>query len=131
LASIREDDDKPVGGELNAAITRAIVRIHRDGVGRGPTKARAFYQDNIVVVVLEDLLVPAERTLVAGDQDASVLRLRQDLLGAMRRDLIAAVERLTDGHVTALIGDTSIEPDVASLIFVLERPILSPRAAAS
>src|SRR4051794_37202191 len=33
------------GGELNASVARAAVRLHRSYVGRGPTRARAFFRD--------------------------------------------------------------------------------------
>jgi uncharacterized protein YbcI len=121
--SIGPGGDKPVRGELNAAVARAVVRIHRDCVGRGPTKARAFFHDNVVVVVLEDVLVTVERTLLAAGRDDSVIRLRQEVLETMRPDLIAAVESLSMRNVTAMMGDTNLTPDMASLIFVLDRPI--------
>jgi uncharacterized protein YbcI len=115
--------DKPIGGELNAAIARAVVRIHRSSVGRGPTKAHAFFRGHIVVVVLENVFSAEERTLLAGGRGESVIRLRQELLEMMRRDLVAAVEELTGCGVTALMGDTSLEPDMASHVFVLDGPI--------
>jgi uncharacterized protein YbcI len=130
-ASIGGERAKPIGAELNAAIARAIVRIHRNTVGRGPTKAHAFFHHNIVVVVLEEVLIKAERTLLAEGDDDSVIRLRQKLLETMRPDLIAAVERLTDRHVTALIGGTEPKPDAAGHVFMLDRPIQTQPAGAT
>ena len=51
------------GGVLNAEIARAVVRTYREFRGRGPTKARALYRDNIVVVVLQDVMTASERSL--------------------------------------------------------------------
>lgn len=53
------------GGELNAAISNAVVRIHSQYLGRGPTRARTFHRENTVVTILEDALTKAERTLAA------------------------------------------------------------------
>jgi uncharacterized protein YbcI len=111
------------GGELNAAIARAAVRIHRAYVGRGPTKAHAFFRGNIVVVIFENVLVRAEQTLMVQGHVESVLELRRELLETMRPDLTAAVEELTDRRVTALMGDTNLDADIASHVFVLDRPV--------
>ncbi len=111
------------GGELNAWIARAVVRLHRSYVGRGPTKARAFFRDNIVIVVLEDVMTRSERSLVASGCDDTVIRVQEALLETMRADLIAAIETLTDRRVTAFMSATHLEPDMAAEIFVLDRPV--------
>jgi uncharacterized protein YbcI len=117
-------------GELNASIARAAVRLHRSHVGRGPTKARAFFRDNIVVVVLEDVLTQSERSLVASGRHDTVIRVQEALLETMSADLIAAIETLTDRRVTAFMSATHLEPDMAGEIFVLDRPVESGSAAA-
>jgi uncharacterized protein YbcI len=117
-------------GELNASIARAAVRLHRSHVGRGPTKARAFFRGNIVVVVLEEVLTQSERSLVASGRHDAVIRVREALLETMRADLIAAIETLTDRGVTALMSATHLEPDMAAEIFMLDRPVESGSADA-
>jgi uncharacterized protein YbcI len=124
--SVSQDGGHPTGGELNAAIARAAVRIHRECVGRGPTKAQAFFRGNIVVVILENVLVKAELTLLGRGLEASVIHLRKELLETMRPDLTAAVEGLTDRSVTTLMGDNSFHPDIASQVFVLDGPVRIP-----
>ena len=52
------------GGELNAAISKAVVRSFSDYIGRGPTKARTSIRDDLVVCLLENGLTKAERSLV-------------------------------------------------------------------
>jgi uncharacterized protein YbcI len=111
------------GGELNAAVSRAVVQIHRTHVGRGPTKAHAFYRHDVVVVVLEDILTTAERTLVAHSSRDTAMAARRAVEHAMRDDLIAAIEGLTGAHVRALMHDTQPRPDMSSLVFVLDRPV--------
>jgi uncharacterized protein YbcI len=110
-------------GELNASIARAAVRLYRSHVGRGPTKARAFFRDNIVDVVLEDVLTRSERSLVASGRHDTVTRVQAALLETMHADLIAAIETLTDRRVTAFMSATHLEPDMAAEIFVLDRPV--------
>jgi len=57
--------DPLVGGHLSAAICNAVVRIQREFLGRGPTTARASVRGDIVVVLMQDTLTKAERSLAA------------------------------------------------------------------
>jgi uncharacterized protein YbcI len=122
LASPPEDrqDQMAVGGQLHAGISNAIVRLHREYLGRGPTRARTSIRDNVVVVIMEETLTKAERSLVADGKEEEVLRVRQSFQHTMRSDLIAAVERLTARRVIAFMSSNHIDPDLASETFVLE-----------
>jgi uncharacterized protein YbcI len=111
------------GGELNASVARAVVRIYRTVCGRGPTKARAMYRGEVLVVVLEDVLTPAERSLVASGRAEAALELRRKLQTVMRSMLASAVSELTGARVVAMVGATQCDPDVASEVFLLDRPI--------
>jgi len=129
-STVTQDTDKPSGGELNAGIARAVVHIHRDSVGRGPTKAQAFFRGNVVVVLLEHVLAKEERTLVSSGHEDAVTALRHELLLTMKPDLMAAVETLTNRRVVAMMGDTNLKADMAGQIFVLDEAIETQPAVA-
>ena len=112
--------ERPAGGEISATISRAIVRVHRDYLGRGPTKARTSIRDNTVVVLMEDTLTKAERSLVADGKQDEVLQTRHSFQMTMRSDMVAAVEDATGRGVIAFMSDNHVEPDLACEIFVLE-----------
>ena len=107
------------GGELNAAISKAVVRSFSDYIGRGPTKARTSIRDDLVVCLLENGLTKAERSLVAAGRGQLVLHTRSALQSTMRSDLAAAVERLTERKVIAFMSDNHIDPDVGTETFLL------------
>jgi uncharacterized protein YbcI len=111
------------GGELNAAISRAVVRIYREVCGRGPTKARAMYRGDVVVVVLEQVLTQAERSLVASGRCDEALALRRELHGAMHDELALAVGELTRCTVCAVMGDAQFDPDIAVEVFLLDQAV--------
>lgn len=113
-------DDPLVGGHLSAAICNAVVRIQREYLGRGPTKARASLHGDIIVVLMQDTLTKAERSLAADGRQDDVLRSRRSLQGTMRNDITAAVEELTGRSVIAFMSDTHIHPDLACEVLVLE-----------
>jgi uncharacterized protein YbcI len=114
--------EAPKGGELDAAISNAVVRLVRDYVGRGPTKARTIHKGKLVVCVLENTMTKAEQTLAAAGEDDIVLRMRHAMQHTMRHDLTAAIEGFTERKVVAFLSANHVEPDVAAEVFVLDEP---------
>ena len=120
---VDEEPEGLTGGELNAAITREVVRIHTASLGRGPRKSFSFYNGNVIVAGLHEGRSRAERTLVdAGDAEA-VRAMRKSLRAAISDDLCESVEELTGREVVALLSDSHVDPDVAVEIFVLDYPV--------
>ena len=111
------------GGEFNALLTHALVRRNAEFTGHGPSKARAFYNSNVVVVILENTMSSAERSLAANGNADLVLQMRREFQLAMRADLVELVEQLSGCRVLAFLTDTSIDPDLACEVFVLDRPV--------
>jgi uncharacterized protein YbcI len=110
-------------GQLSAAVSSAVVGLFSKYVGRGPTKARTTIDGNLVVVVLRDGMTTAERNLVRAGREAEVQRLRRAFQETMQADLVATVERLTDGTVSAFMSANHSDPDVAAEIFVMDRSV--------
>ena len=119
-----QDPARPTGerlaaGRLHSAISNAAVRIHRDYLGRGPDRARTTIAENLIVILMQDTLTKAERTLVAADKGEEVLRVRRTLQQTMRAELVAAVEQLTGRPVEAFMSANHIDPDLACEVLVL------------
>jgi uncharacterized protein YbcI len=119
--------DGPVEqGRLAAAISTAVVHVFSEHTGRGPTRARTTIDGETVVVILQDGMTKAERSLVKAGKDAEVLQLRRSFQETMRTDLIAVVEQLTGSSVQVFMSANHIAPDTAAEIFLLH-----PNAAAA
>jgi uncharacterized protein YbcI len=112
-----------MAGELAQAIADAVVRSHRRHVGRGASRAQAFYRHDVVVVVMRDTMTQAEATLAAAGRPEAVVDLRRELQQTMQAGLIEAVELLTSRKVEALMSATSVDPDITTEVFVLDRPV--------
>jgi uncharacterized protein YbcI len=110
-------------GRLNQEIANAIVRSRKAFLGHGPTKAQAFYRDNVVVILMEDNLTDVERRLADRGGREAVLSMRLRYQQAMRPELVSTVEGLTGCHVDAFIAGNHIAPDLAAELFVLDRPV--------
>lgn len=88
-------------GHLNQSLANAVVRAHRHHIGRGPTKAQAFFHHDIVVVLMHDILTAGEASLAAAGHERLVHRFRGELEQTMRPALVDAAEQLTGCHVQA------------------------------
>jgi uncharacterized protein YbcI len=110
---------QPSSGELLEAVSNMVVKVYADRVGRGPTKARAYADRDIVVCVMEDTMTRAEKTLVDSGRSAAVKQVREALQETMRDDLAAGIEALTGRRVLAHTGTSTLEPDVTSDLFIL------------
>jgi uncharacterized protein YbcI len=111
------------GGRLNSAVASAVVRIHRDYIGRGPTKAQAFHRHEVLVVMLHDALTRMERGLLERGRRDIVEQARRDYHACMAMDLEAAVCSLTHRDVVALLHDIQPDRNVAVELFVLDAPV--------
>jgi uncharacterized protein YbcI len=125
LASMPPQDENSTisqkqSGPLLAALSNLVVRIYAEHVGRGPTRARTYVNDNVVVCVLHDTLIKPERTLLGDGKLETVLRMRLALQEAMREELVDGVERLTGRRVISFMSGNDLHPDYATEIFVLE-----------
>jgi uncharacterized protein YbcI len=109
----------PPAGSMTAAISNAAVQIVAEYTGRGPTKARTSIHDDVVLILMQDTLTKAERSLLKAGQVEFVLETRQRFQATMREDLVDAVERLTSRDVIAFMSTNHAEPDMAAEVFVL------------
>ncbi len=113
---------------MNAAVTSALVGIHTQYLGRGPTTASTFMHGNVLVTLMYDVLTPAERSLARHDRSDAVGRIRHLFQQTMEPDFREAVERLTGRRVVAFISGNQFDPDIAAELFVLAPQVGPPPA---
>ena len=107
-------------GQQASAAGNAITRLHREHYGRGATTTRVVYQRNFLVVILEDIYTPVERTLIDAGQHDEVRRTRQAFQDAMRDPFASAIEEVTGRKVIAFMSQVHFDPDLAAETFVLD-----------
>jgi uncharacterized protein YbcI len=117
--SIRPDG--PTGTQL-AALSDALVKLHKETCGRGPTHARCFSSGNAVVCLLFGGLTQAERSLLDSGREAAVIEQRQALHQLMRDQAREVVEKLLGRRVAALTMATDPANELETAVFVLDAP---------
>ena len=115
------------GSTVLQNVSSAMVKLHKEQFGRGPTHARAeFAGPDTLVCVLHEVLLPAERKLVEiGSQDR-VRDSRVAFQAATASEFTSAVEQLVDRKVRAFASGVDPDSDVVFETFLFE-----PRALRS
>jgi uncharacterized protein YbcI len=111
----------PERGAMLATISNTIVGLYKKLYGKGPTKARSYYLEDLVVCVLRGGLTRAELTLAKNGRAEAVTRQRSEFQEAVREEFVAAIEAIVGRKVSAFMSMTHIDPEVSVEIFVLER----------
>ena len=103
------------------AISNEMVRLYKEQFGRGPTKTRTTWAGpDVLVVVLEDTLTPAERNLVEMGEHQRLRDLRTFFQYAAVPEFCEPIERITSRKVRAFISGLDAGADgLAMEIFVL------------
>ena len=97
------------------AVSNAMVKLHKEQFGRGPTNARAhFAGPDALVCVLENVLLPAELKMVELGDQGRVRESRISFQAATQADFIATVEQIVYRKVRAF--GSAVDPD-ANVVF--------------
>ena len=102
-------------------LSNALVRLHKEQFGRGPTRARTYFAGpDISVTVFDDALLPAEKAMVELGEAVRVQESRVFFQDATRDQFIAAVERITHRRVLSFHSTCDARNGVVMEIAVLE-----------
>jgi uncharacterized protein YbcI len=114
---------KPVNGETLSEITSSIVGLYREHFGRGPTAAKTYALDDVIVCVLRNGLTVIERTLFNGGKADTVRTMRAAFQDAVADRFTGSIEELTGTKVLAFMSQAHVDPDLAIEVFFLDRPV--------
>jgi uncharacterized protein YbcI len=106
-------------GEMRATISREMVRLQAEYYGKGPTRARTYIVDDLVVVVLEESFTRAEKTLAERGEREAIQHIRRRFQQQMAESFTSVVEQATGRKVRVFLSDTDIERDVSVETFLL------------
>ena len=111
--------DPATTGPHGLAISNFVVRLLSEYTGRGATRARTHFNDDLITVVVQDLMTKGERSLIRDGRAELVLETRRAYQVSMREDLSAGVEDITGRKVVAFLSANHIDPDIAIESFML------------
>ena len=106
-------------GDVLTAISDGMVALLKEFYGRGPTRTKSYYEDDLVVCLLRGGFSRVERTLLEGGRGASVIQQRIDFQDVMRKRFEAVVEGATGRRVIGFMSGNQQDPDMMCEVFIL------------
>jgi uncharacterized protein YbcI len=101
------------------AISDGMVALMKEFYGRGPTRAKSYYEDDLVVCVLRGGFSRAEQTLLDGGRGAAVIQQRMEFQEVMRGRFDDVIERATGRPVIGFMSGNQQAPDMMCEVFIL------------
>jgi uncharacterized protein YbcI len=106
-------------GDVLTAISDGLVALLKEFYGRGPTRAKSYYEDDLVVCVLRGGFSPVEQTLLSAGRGSAVISQRQEFQDIMRERFEAVIEGATGRRVIGFMSGNQQAPDIMCEVFIL------------
>ena len=117
-----EDDAQSLHGthgDVLTAVSEGMVALLKEYYGRGPTQAKTYYYDDLVVCVLRGGFTRVEQTLLDGGRGHAVIAQRMEFQEVMRERFNAVIEHATGRPVIGFMSGNQQNPDMICEVFVL------------
>jgi uncharacterized protein YbcI len=101
------------------AISDGMVALIREFYGRGPTRTKSYFQDDLVVCVLRGGFSRVEQTLLDGGRGQAVIQQRMEFQDVMRDRFTGVIETATGRPVIGFMSGNQQDPDLMCEVFIL------------
>jgi uncharacterized protein YbcI len=106
-------------GDVLTAISDGMVALLKEFYGRGPSRAKSYYEDDLVVCVLRGGFSRVEETLLDGGRGQAVIQQRMEFQEVMRERFAAVIADATGRKVIGFMSGNQQNPDLMCEVFIL------------
>jgi uncharacterized protein YbcI len=106
-------------GDVLTAISDGMVALLKEFYGRGPTRTKSYYADDLVVCVLRGGFSRVEQTLLDGGRGEAVIHQRMEFQEVMQDRFAAVIEGATGRQVIGFMSGNQQHPDMMCEVFIL------------
>lgn len=115
----KEQTDRQAHGDVLTAVSDGLVGLLKEFYGHGPTRAKAYFQDDLVVCVLRGGFSRVERTLLDGGRGQAVIQQRMEFQEVMRDRFTDVITAATGRPVIGFMSGNQQDPDLMCEVFIL------------
>jgi len=106
-------------GDVLTAISDGMVALLKEFYGRGPSRTKSYYQDDLVVCLLRGGFSQVEQTLLEGGRGSAVIQQRMEFQDLMRDRFEAVIKASTGRDVIGFMSGNQQGPDIMCEVFIL------------
>src|SRR3954470_14764391 len=106
-------------GDILTAVSEGMVALLKEYYGRGPTQAKTYYMDDLVVCLLRGGFTRVEQTLLDGGRGQAVIQQRMEFQAGMREGFEGGVGHATGRRVIGFMSGNQQNPEMICEVFVL------------
>lgn len=112
---------KPSKGEREAEFTRAMIRMEKEYLGRGPEEARTLFISDMIVVRLRGILTQAEIKLAETPKGRELIKeTRHRLFESAREYLETMVRQIVGCELISLHTDVSTKTGERVIVLIVD-----------
>ena len=101
------------------AISDGMVALLKQFYGHGPSRAKSYYHDDLVVCLLRGGFSQVEQTLLEGGRGSAVISQRMEFQDLMRDRFEAVIKAATGRDVIGFMSGNQQDPDIMCEVFIL------------
>ncbi len=101
------------------AISEGMVALLKEFYGRGPSRVKSYYEDDLVVCLLRGGFSRVEQTLFDGGRGQSVIQQRMEFQDLMRARFESVIREATGRRVIGFMSGNQQDPDIMCEVFIL------------
>jgi uncharacterized protein YbcI len=106
-------------GDVLTAISEGMVALLKEFYGRGPSRVKSYYEDDLVVCLLRGGFSRVEQTLFEGGRGQAVIQQRMEFQDLMRARFEDVIRDTTGRRVIGFMSGNQQDPDIMCEVFIL------------
>lgn len=118
----QDEGEGATGGGMLATISNEMVQAQKHFFGKGPTYAKSYILDDMLIIVMRGGVTRAEQTMLEFGAQDQVRQFRQLFENEMAGRLMGMIERITHRKVATYQSQMMFNPNVVVEMFIFDAP---------
>lgn len=109
-------------GQIEDTITKKAIKYYLDTLGVGPTSAKTYIVEDMIVIRMKGNLLPIEKKLLQNTEGVELVKnLRRNLLETNINEIIEIIKSITGQNIISAHRDLSTRSGEIIYIFILDK----------